>query len=339
MLGCLCLVIAVCILGTRKRAIDGQNYGVKVSKDGMYFGTIFNITLYGNDEEKLKNTINDAYKECERLEKIFSAKLEDSELSNVNKNAYSSETVISGELYEVIEAAVLFGNMSDGSLNVTMGKVIDLWGIGTNNARIPSDDEISDYISCSVDDIVLNKEKCSIRFKSDNVKLDLGAIAKGYAANKIKNMITSENSSCVGMLNFGGNILQIGGKNGKDNWTVGITNPLDTNRVFATVSLKDMAIVTSGNYERYFEKDGKRYHHIIDPKSGYPSDNGVASATIIGPDSMKCDALSTIVFVCGKEKGLELIEAIDGYEAVIIDNNGKYYLSSCMSQFYFMPKI
>lgn len=323
----LCAVILMIVTGCK------QN-NARVSAMEEHFGTILTITLYGNDEKTLNQLIQNSFKECARMEQIFSAKLPDSELSRVNDTAYQGEIEVSAELANVLDAAFYYNELSQGALDVSVGKLIDLWGIGTENERIPEKEEIEAYAGmkgCSY--IEWNQENRRLRYKDKRIRIDLGAIAKGYAAQRMKQMLLEQNSNIRGIIDFGGNIVAIGEKEDGGTWNIGITNPYSPGDVYASVSVKDKCIVTSGNYERYFEREGIRYHHILDPKTGYPAQNGVISATIIGADSMQCDALSTAGFILGKEKAIQLIESIEGVEAIFIDEAGNDYCTSGMSSY------
>lgn len=311
----------------------------KASSMGEYFGTVLTITLYGADESQLNQIIEGAFQECVRMEKIFSARLPDSELSVVNSEAFREEAVVSEELGRIISQALFYNELTEGVLDVSIGKLISLWGIGTENERIPDTAEINAYAGMDGCQYVLwNSEKSTIQYENENVQLDLGAIAKGYAANQIRQYILSRNSDAQGIIDFGGNIVTIGCRQDGSAWNIGITDPQNPSRVYASVSVKDMCIVTSGNYERYFEQDGVRYHHILDPDTGYPAKNGIISSTIIGADSMQCDALSTACFILGVPKALNLIEGMEGVEAVFIDDDGNFHCTAGMSQYNFTKR-
>lgn len=312
---------------------------VKVSSMGEYFGTVLTITLYGEDEKQLNQLVSDAFAECERLEKIFSAKRNDSELSALNDRALNTPVTVSEELGEVIGQALYYNEITEGTLDISIGRLITLWGIGTDGGRIPDEEEIKAFAGRNGCQYILwDQEKSTVEYANELVQIDLGAIAKGYCANRIKQYILEENPQIYGILDFGGNIVTIGCKQDGSPWNIGITNPLSTSEVCASVSVKDMCVVTSGNYERYFEQDGVRYHHILNPHSGYPADSGIISATIIGADSMQCDALSTACFMLGVEKGMNLIEVTEGIEAVFIDDEGKIHCSSGTDKYNFQKR-
>lgn len=300
-----------------------------VSKSAEYFGTVVTLTLYGEDEEELKTSIDNAFGECERLEKIFSARLADSELYRLNQTAQDSAMPVSDELFFLIQNALHYHEISDGGLDISIGGLIDLWGIGTDHARIPSEQEIEPYLSrdgCR--HIVLDTELQTIRYTDKLVQIDLGAVAKGYAADRLREYLMETEHISSATLNLGGNVMALGEKTDGSAFRIGLTDPLYPGEICAVISVRDRAVVTSGNYERYFMEDGKRYHHILDPQTGCPAERGIISATVIGESSMECDALSTACYVLGMDRAMELVESLDGVECVLIDEEGKLYRSS-----------
>ena len=195
-------------------------------------------------------------------------------------------------------------------------------GIGTAGARVPTEEEIEKALSL-VDyrKLVLNPEDNSAKLLQEGMKLDLGAIAKGYAADEVGKLLKEEDIESA-YINLGGNVLLVGGKPDGSPWKIGVQDPrLNRGNVMASIELIDKTIVTSGNYERYFEEDGVIYHHILDPDSGYPANSNVISVSIICDSSLDADALSTSIFILGLEKGLELINQLEGFEAIFITDN------------------
>lgn len=295
---------------------DEQQY----EKTEEILGTIITGKVYGeNAEEGLKA----AFQRAKEIEDIMTAKEEDSELSMVNREAFQKEVQVSEELYKVIDQAVYYAKLTDGKFDPTIGKLIDLWGIGTENEKVPKEDELTPLIGLKdYEQIELNEEQHTIHFLTDTVQLDLGGIAKGYAADEMKKILTDTYGVESGTLSLGGNVMLIGNKPGGEEWLVGIVDPLDTSGMIGGVLEADKTIVTSGNYERYFMQDGVRYHHILNPATGYPAENGIISSTIITDCSMDADALSTATYVMGVEDALELIEKMDGIEAIFVKDDG-----------------
>ena len=299
---------------------SGLDKDTEYEKTEEILGTVIIGKVYG---EKSKEALEEAFKRAKNIENIMSAKLSDSELTKVNENAYEKEVKISEDLYFIIEKALYYSNLTEGAFDPTIGKLIDLWGIGTENERIPEKEEI-DLLKGKKNykNVVINKENSTIRFLDKDIKLDLGAIAKGYAADEMKKIICEKYKIKKGILNLGGNVMAIGSKNENEKWKVGITNPLNIEDVLAVVKVEEKTVVTSGNYERYFIKDNVRYHHILNPDTGYPAEEGVISTTIITKNSIDADALSTATYILGKDKGLSLIESLKEVEAIFVDNEG-----------------
>lgn len=339
MAGGVCAILVLCIVffgrKVEKKPVSAQEAGlVPVSLTEEHFGTVMTITLYGEEEETLRKFIENSFAECERLEQIFSAKLENSELSELNRTALNQAVSVSEELFEVFEKALYYNRCSQGSLDISIGQLIRLWGIGTDGQRVPDDAELQELAGkngCQY--IILDQTEKTVTYTDACVEVDLGAIAKGYAADVIKAYLMQQNPQIFGILNFGGNIMTIGEKADGSAWNIGITNPFSPSEVYASISVKDQCVVTSGNYERYFIVGEKRYHHILDPQTGYPAEQGIISATVIGDSSADCDALSTACYILGVEKALALIETMDGVEAVLIDEAGDFHCSSGMSQY------
>ena len=297
----------------------------------VHFDTVMTITLYGKDKLQLEDCIVKSFEEVDVLENIFSAQAKDSELYHINEAIAQGETAfqVSDEIEEVLSCAMDVNEKSDGALDVTIGNLINLWGIGTDHARVPQDEEIQSALEgtgCKY--LSLDTDTNTLTVTSDKVQLNLGAIAKGYAADRIENLILSINPEIVGILDFGGNIITIGSKVDGSNWNVGITDPLDSSNVYGGLSVSDLSIVTSGNYERFFEVDGVKYPHIIDPETGYPVENGLASVTVESDDSALADALTTALFVMGYDKAVEFWRSgTYDFEMALIDENGKLYLT------------
>lgn len=305
---------------------SNESKSIEYEKTEEILGTVVTGKVYG---ENSKEALEEAFIRAKDIEKIMSAKLSDSELTKVNKNAYNKEVKISEDLYFVIEKALYYSELTEGTFDSSIGKLIDLWGIGTDNEKIPEEEEINLLKGKkNYKNVVLNKENSTIRFLNEDIKLDLGAIAKGYVADEMKKIICDKYKIKKGILNLGGNVMTIGSKNENEKWKVGITNPLNIEDVLAVLKVEEKTVVTSGNYERYFIKDNVRYHHILNPDTGYPAEEGVISTTIITKNSIDADALSTATYILGKDKGLSLIESLKEVEAIFVDNEGKIIKTS-----------
>jgi len=322
-------LMAIVVLAIRQRNVKKSNSASFTSK---HFDTIMTITLYSDEKSKdeLEEVIDKCFKRIEELELVFSAEDERSELYILNRD---KKVEASRELLDCVKRGLMYSEKTDGAFNIGIRPLILLWGIGKGKSVPPSDTEIKEVLkTCNYQDIIISPDEKQIELRGE-VLVDLGGIAKGYAADEVKKII-KENDDIYGIIDLGGNIMTIGSKPKDMPWVIGIRNPKSPSDVFATVSVKDKSVVTSGDYERYFEYENVRYHHILSSKTGYPA-KGVSSVTIIANDSTTCDAFSTACFVLGVSDGLKLIENTEGVEGVIIDSWGKVYTSGGMDEYQF----
>ena len=312
-------------------SLTGCSKEVEREKTEEVLGTIVTIKVY---TDKGDVPLEAAFDRAKELEMILSANSADSELCQMNQKAYEEEVKVSDELFYVVKKGIYYGKLTNGAIDISIGKLIDLWGIGTENAKVPKEKEILPYIGQhGYENIELNEEKKTIHFLDKNVQVNLGAIAKGYIADEMKKVLVEEYGVQHAMLSLGGNIVVIGDKPDGSKWNVGIANPLDTQSVKASFSIQDKTVVTSGNYERYLEQDGVCYHHILDATTGYPAENGLISTSILTVNSIDADALSTATYVLGEEKALQVVEEIEDCEAVLIRADGTTITSSGVSSY------
>lgn len=233
------------------------------------------------------------------------------------------QATLSDDVLALLQEGIEVAEKTDGAFDPAIGALTGMWAIATDHPRVPSEEEIQ-----SVD-----TDWRHIRIVGDQVtipatmEIDLGAIGKGYAADRIKEVLR-ENRVSSALVNLGGNIYAIGEKQGGNPWVIGLRDPNgDEGQAFITIQVRDLSLVTSGAYERNFTQDGVTYHHILDRKSGYPAESDLASASILGPSSTLCDALSTSVFVLGSEKGMDLVESLAGYACVLVKKDGAILFS------------
>lgn len=261
------------------------------------------------------------------IENRFSRTLPNSEISRLNRG---EEVTLSLDTLYVVERALEIAENTDCAFNPCMGTVTDLWDITSGKNIVPSDEEIKKALSfCDASSAAVHDENISV---PDGMRIDLGGIAKGYALERayeeMRKTAEDEETSPDFCISVGGNIAVSGSsaknrKNGKGGWDVGITNPFDKNTTLGSLHLNNGFVSVSGSYERFFEKDGKIYHHIFDSKTGYPSDSDLASAVVISDDGLVGDALSTALFVMGKEGAVEFFnEGIYDFEMILISKNG-----------------
>lgn len=289
----------------------------KVSESFFAMDTYMKLELYGTSEN-----LKDVKSEIERLDRSLSSVNSGGDVYKLNQG--KSEGVDS-ETKELIKKSVELCGFTEGNLDITVYPVVEKWGFIDKNFRIPSQSELDSLMkNVGYGKITVNTDKIEM---PDGVKLDLGATAKGYAADKSRDILEKSGVKSA-VLNLGGTVLAYGKKPDGSNWKVGITDPENTESYMGVVECADKIVVTSGNYERYFEQGGKRYCHIIDPKTGYPVDNGVTSVTVISDDGTKNDALSTALFVMGAEKASEFVKnKCKDVDCVILTSDKKAYVT------------
>lgn len=281
-------------------------------------GTLTDFTVYGKNAEgaiaKGKEILSD-------LESKMSLNIKNSEVNQINQQAGKKPVQVSEDTFRVIERSLYYSELTKGRFDITIAPITSLWNIGQEDQRIPKDSEIQEALPLvDYKNIKINKEERSVFLEKEGMKIDLGAIAKGYAADKILDAfqeIGIENA----LVSVGGNIKVMGKNPQKDRlWKVGVRHPRKARgSFFATTDLESgETMVTSGDYERFFIANDVRYHHIFDAKTGRPSDSDIIGASIITKNSMDADSLSTSVFLLGSQEGIKLIEKIEGAEAIVI---------------------
>lgn len=289
-------------------------------------GTVVNLSIYDSDKEYV---LEQAFDRIEKLENIISDEISSTEVSEINRKAGTEPVQVSDELYYLIEKSIEYGDLSNGSFDITVGPLTNLWRIGFSDARKPDQQEIDQVLPLiDHEKIQLNPEEQSVFLLEEDMQLDFGAIAKGYITDDICKLLADEGVTSA-IIDLGGNIFVMGHRPTGDLWTVGIQNPfLARGEIVGRIKVSDQSIVTSGIYERYLEVDGTQYHHLLDPNTGYPFDNEIAGVTIVSDASIDGDALSTVVFSKGLDQGLDFIESFDGAEAIFVTKDQKIILSS-----------
>ena len=295
----------------------------QINVSGQYFDTAVSITIYGGTKD-----VADKCKDiCSKYENMFSNKIDSSEISMININsAKGNWTTVSNETLELIKKGIEFGNISNGLFDITIGEVSQLWDFKDGN-NLPDPATIKEKIS-NVNYKNIEIDGNNVRLSNPNAKLDLGGIAKGYIADKLKEYLLSQNIDSA-LINLGGNVLLVGSKLDGSNFRIGIQKPFEeSGETILVVNTHDKSIVTSGTYERYFYKDNKLYHHILDTHTGYPVENDLCSVTIISDSSMMGDGLSTTAFLMGLNDGLNYIESLENTEAIFIDKDLKIHTTT-----------
>lgn len=274
-------------------------------------------TVYGEDAEPAVGAVKE---EIMRLEGLFSVTDENSEVFAVNRYG---DAEVSFETAELVRLALEMGDMTEGSLDITVYPVVREWGFTAGEYKIPDSGTLSALLR-NVDYSRVGAEEGRITLP-DGAMIDLGAAAKGYAGDRAIEIL-KEKGVKSGLINLGGNIQALGGKPDGTDWSVGVQDPFGDG-YFCVLNVCDKAVVTSGNYERYFERDGIRYWHIIDPASGQPARSGIASATVIGDSGAFCDALSTAIFVMGRDRAEKLWRESGEFEMILVLENGEVVVS------------
>ena len=314
------LILMIFIVGCSTKDVDNP-----ISRTEIIMGTTVGVTLYENGSEEVLDKV---FKRVQEIENLVSINKEETEIDKLNENAGISPVKLSDTSFEIIEKALYYSKLSSGGYDLTVGPLVKLWSIGLPEAKVPSQEEIEEIIkNIDYTKVELNKDTKEVFLSQKGMLLDLGSIAKGYAADEIVKILKEENINSA-IIDLGGNIYALGLKEGNKNWKIGIQNPFDNRgKIVGSLEVSNKTVVTSGVYERYIEQDGQTYHHILNPETGYPYETDIAGVSIIADKSIDGDALSTLVFTKGLEKGLELVENIDGVDAIFITNNKEVYVT------------
>ena len=284
-------------------------------------GSRFDITVVANDSLQANKHIDTAVAEISRIEKLISSWDDNSQTSEINRNAGAKPVKIDKELFNLIERAIGISKLTDGAFDISYASMDRIWQFDGSMTVMPSEKEIKSSVEkIGYQNIVLDKKNSTVFLKLEGMKIGFGAIGKGYAADKAKTLLISKGVPS-GIINASGDMNTWGKQPNNEDWKVAITNPMNKNKVFALLPITNGAVVTSGNYEKYVNFNGKRYTHIIDPRTGYPS-TGIISVTVFAPKAELADALATSVFVMGKEAGLDRINQLPKIECIIIDDKG-----------------
>lgn len=297
-------------------ACQNSDENKKVSKDIFAMDTYMTVTAYGKNAE---NGVNKAVDEINRLETVLSAEKQESDIYILNETGSGT---LSTDTKDIVSKALEINKTTNGAFDISIYPLMVKWGFTTQKYNVPSKNEISKLLK-DVDSskIIFDEKSGNIKLK-ENMKIDLGGIAKGYTSNRVM-QIFKECGVKSGLVSLGGNVQALGTKTDGTAWQIAIENPDKSSDYIGVVSVKDKAVITSGGYERYFEKNGKTYHHILDPETGYPAESGLKSVTIVSDDGTLADALSTSLFVMGKEKAFNYWrEHKNEFDTVLVEDNG-----------------
>lgn len=313
----LCILISGCSIWVSgcKNSTEKEE-GKAYSQDVFAMDTYMGVTAYGSNGEQ---AVKAAVKEINRLDALWSVSSEQGDIYKVNQKGYGK---LSEDTYDLVCVAQEMYQMTGGAFDMTVYPLMELWGFTSGNYKVPSEKELKN--------ILKKVDQSKVKLTNDHAislekgqQIDLGAIAKGYTSSRIME-IYKENGVTSGMVSLGGNVQALGTKPDGTKWKIGIQDPDSSEGdIIGVVSLENQAVITSGGYERYFEEDGKPYHHILDTTTGYPADSGLSSVSIISEDGTLADGLSTALFVMGKEKAIQFWrEHQNEFDMVLVENDG-----------------
>ncbi len=291
----------------------------------LLMGTYVDVSVFG-DAERARDATNAAFDEMKRIEDLTSFH-KPSELTAINDRAGQGPCKPNAEVLGIISDALKIAEQTGGAFDPTIGAVSRLWRFsGQEETRVPAPEEIKDALTkVGYSKVRLDLANSTIELTESGMALDLGGITKGYALNRCR-IILKELGISSALINIGGDILAVGGKEPDKPWRIGVEDPRDKNSMVAVTELSDQMIFTSGDYERYIEVAGKRYHHILDPKTGYPAE-GARSVTVVGKPGVTLQPFGTATFVMGIERGLQFIESKLHLSALLVDGDGKIHMT------------
>jgi thiamine biosynthesis lipoprotein len=307
--------------------VNSVTFGQHVfKKKKNLLGSPFEITVVAKDSIQANLYTELAISEVKRIENLISDWIPTTQISKVNQNAGISPVKVDLEVFELVKRAKNISKLTDGAFDISYASMDKIWKFDGSMKEMPSAENIKRSVEkVGYENIILNEKDTTIFLKNQGMKIGLGGIGQGYIADKIK-IVLQENGCISGLVNVSGDINTWGKQPNGTDWTVGIVNPLNKNKVFATFPLNESAVETSGSYEKYVTFNGKRYSHIIDPRTGYPA-TGIVSVSVFAKQTELADALATGIFVLGIEVGLDLVNQLKGIGCIIVDEKGAIHAS------------
>lgn len=297
------------------------------SYDTLLMGSAFVFKAVSSSPREGRKAINAAVAEVVRIEQLISSWDANSQTYRINQNAGIAPVKVEKELYDLIKRSLKVSVLTDGYFDISYASLDKVWDFSKTYTTPPDEALIKASVKkIDYQKIVLNDSDTSVYLLKKGMKIGFGAIGKGYAANRAK-AILEQNGIKAGVVNAGGDLISWGLNSSGKEWTVGIADPNNEGQVLMWLDASDLAVVTSGDYQRYVLIEGKRYAHIINPRTGWPV-QGIKSVTILCPDAELADALATSVFVLGKQRGLKLINQLNGIDCLIIDDNNDLHYSA-----------
>ena len=318
-------VLSGCSAQTKSGENTAADSREPISATEIKLNTVVTVTIYDSQDRDL---LTKCMNLCDKYEKIFSRTSADSELYKLNHRKLTpvegtEDTYqVSDDLAELISEGLDYSELSKGAFDIAIEPLTSLWDFTAEDPQVPKDSLIQAALpKCDYHNISVDKDKNEITLKTDDTAIELGAIAKGYIADRLKDYLISQNVKSA-IINLGGNVLCIGGKPDNSAFKIGIQKPFaDRSETIAVMDIRDKSVVSSGIYERCFEQDGILYHHLLNPKTGYPYDTGLIAVTIISDKSVDGDALSTTCFALGLEDGMKLAESLDDVQAFFVTSD------------------
>ncbi|HBX62172.1 FAD:protein FMN transferase [Empedobacter sp.] len=299
--------------------MNAQTVGVR---DTILMGSKFKITLVDSDSISVEKNINKAIDEMIRIENLISDWKPTSQVSLVNQNAGIKAIKVDREVFDLTKRAIYFSQLTDGAFDISFAAMDKIWKFDGSMEKIPTQEEISKAIEkIGYQNIILDEENSTIFLKKAGMKIGFGSTGKGYAAQKARTFMQDLGIQ-AGIIDASGDMTTWGNQPNGEPWKIGITNPFNRHKMLDILSMKNAAVTTSGDYEKFILIDEVRYSHIINPKTGYPS-TGLTGVTVIGTDAEMCNGFSTSIMVLGKEKGLNFINQQKDYAALLITDKGK----------------
>ena len=327
----LMLFAILCFVGIgRYYYLYAQPHKKIIRQSRLLLDTVVDIQIISSDEQRANQAIAAAYEEIQRIENLLGRYNKNSQIFALNKNAGVGSVTVSHEVRELLQRGKDYGVLTDGLFDIAIGALVDLWGIGTEQARVPSEKEIQQTLprlNLAALDLAHPQ---GVSITQPGVSVDLGGIGKGYAIDRAWQTLKDHGVEKA-LINAGGNIRCIGTRVDGNPWRIGIRHPRQEG-ILGVIDVTEKAVATSGDYERYFMQDGMRYHHILDPRTGRPAQE-CQSVTILAPTAEMADVLSTSVFIMGTDAGMRFIEAQEGVEGMIVGRNGNPVFSSGFALF------
>jgi len=308
-------------------AISFSGYAQIIHKRKLWMlGSPYEVTVVANDTIQGNLYIDMAIAETKRIENQISDWIPTTPISTINKNAGIKPVKVDDEVFGLVERALKISQITEGAFDISYASMDKIWKFDGSMKEMPTPEAIKKSVAkIGYKKVILDPKEKTIFLKEEGMKLGLGGIGQGYIADKVKELLFSKGCKS-GIINVSGDINAWGKQPDEKPWSVGIVNPMNKNKVFATFPLEDSSVETSGSYEKYVTFNGKRYSHIIDPRTGYPA-TGIVSVSVFAKQTEVADALATGIFVLGVEVGLDLANQIKGIGCIIVDDKGGVHTS------------